>query len=92
MTTNLQIAVLDHGFVYVGHCALQPDGNLTIRFAHCLRRWGTTRGLGEIALGGPTAKTQMDLTGTVHVPASALISLIDCDPAKWDGIFGAVAA
>lgn len=23
----------------------------------CVRRWGTTRGLGEIALGGPTAKT-----------------------------------
>ena len=28
----------------------------------------------------------------VLIKATALISLIDCDPAKWDRIFGAVAA
>ena len=77
-----QIAVLTHGFVYVGHCAVQ-DGFLTITGAGNIRRWGTEKGLGQLAATGPTDKTKIDPAGTVRAPLSALIHLIDCAPAAW---------
>lgn len=79
---TLQIAVLDRGFVYVGLCRI--DGAmLTITAAQNIRRWGSDRGLGLIAKSGPTDKTKLDPAGTVHAPLTALIHLIDCDPAAW---------
>lgn len=76
------IAVLDRGFVYVGDC--EHDGEwLTITSARNIRYWGTERGLGQLALEGPTDKTKLDAVGTVRVPARAVISLIDTEAAKW---------
>lgn len=79
---KLQIAVLDRGFVYVGQCA-QGESGLTITGASCVRRWGTSAGLGELAMKGPQPNTKLDLAGTVHAPMSSVIHLIDCDPAAW---------
>lgn len=81
-TPALQIAVLDRGFIYVGHCAI-AEGFLTITEARCIRRWGTTAGLGQLAAKGPQANTKLDPAGTVRAPVSALMHLIDCDPAAW---------
>lgn len=74
--TQLQIAVLDRGFVYIGRCQ-QADGFLTITQAHCIRRWGTTGGLGELATTGPQPQTRLDVAGSVRAPMTALIHLID---------------
>lgn len=79
---TLQIAVLDRGFIYVGTCAVD-DGFLTITDARCIRCWGTTAGLGQLATKGPQPATKLDATGTVRAPVSALVHLIDCDPAAW---------
>lgn len=79
---TLQIAVLDRGFVYVGTCAVD-EGFLTITDARCIRRWGTTAGLGQLATKGPQSATKLDAAGTVRAPVSALIHLIDCDPTAW---------
>lgn len=81
-TAPLQIAVLDRGFVYVGHCSLD-GGFLTVADARCVRRWGTSGGLGELAQKGPQSATKLDATGTVRAPMTALIHLIDCNPAAW---------
>ena len=76
------IAVLDRGFVYVGD--IEHDGEwCIITNARNIRYWGTERGLGQLALSGPTDKTILDNVGTVRVPARALISLIDTEAAKW---------
>lgn len=79
---KIQIAVLDRGFVYVGTCAV-ADGALTITDAICIRRWGATNGLGQLAASGPTDKTKLDPAGTVTAPVTSLIHLIDCAPAAW---------
>lgn len=79
---KLQIAVLDRGFVYVGLCQI-TDGMLTITSARCIRRWGTTAGLGQLALTGPTEKTKLDTAGTVRAPVSALMHLLDCAGSAW---------
>lgn len=73
------IAVLDRGFVYVGQCQVK-DETLTITKCRNIRRWGTTKGLGEL-VKGPLESTQVDEVGTVIAPVRALIHLIPC--AGW---------
>lgn len=82
MTSPLQIAVLDRGWVYVGRCTL-VDGMLVIDGAFNIRRWGTEAGLGELAARGPQPNTRLDSAGTVRAPVSALVHLIDCDEDGW---------
>lgn len=77
-----QIVILDRGFVLVGTVKIEGDWVETTD-ASVIRRWGTTKGLGEIALGGPTANTKLDPVGTVRSPLRALIGLVDCEPSKW---------
>jgi hypothetical protein len=81
-TPTLKIAVLDRGFVYVGLCHTE-NGALVISNAHNIRRWGTTAGLGELAIKGPQRSTELDVAGTIHAPLTALIHLIDCAPDAW---------
>ena len=72
-----QIVVLDRGWVYVGATARQDD-ELVIKDARCIRYWGTTRGLGQLADTGPTDKTKLDPVGTVVAPMRAVIHRIAC--------------
>lgn len=60
-----RIIVADRGWVFVGTCHDNSDGSVTITGARNIRRWGTTKGLGELATG-PTSSTQSDDYGTVR--------------------------
>ena len=81
----------DHFVVRASLPGIKPDDvqitvhgdTLTIENAKNVRRWGTSRGLGELAAEGPKADTRLDPTPTVTVPLRALIHLIDCEPARW---------
>jgi len=79
---GLQIAILDRGFVYVGEVTTDGDW-CVIKNAKCVRRWGTTKGLGELATKGPQSNTVLDDSGTVRAPMRALIGLIACDVSPW---------
>ncbi len=80
----IQIVVLDRGYVYIGR--VRRDSNFVhISGARNLRRWGTTKGLGEL-VHGPLANTVLDPAGTVHAPLRALISLIDVEQDAWKSI------
>lgn len=68
------IVVLDRGFVYVGQVTEQVD-RLVIRNARNIRRYGTTKGLGELR-NGPLENTVLDDCGQVIVYLRAVISLI----------------
>ena len=81
---DVKIAVLDRGFVYVGRVSYEGDF-LILSNAKNIRKWGTTKGLGEL-VNGPLAETALDTVGTVRAPMRALISLIDVVGAKWKGI------
>lgn len=84
VVTGKQIVVLDRGFVYQGDVTLAGDF-VIIENAKNVRRWGTTKGLGELAAKGPQRNTVLDDAGTVRAPSRALIHLIACDDAAWDG-------
>lgn len=81
---RLVIAVLDRGWVFVGRATESPSA-LTLQSADCIRYWGTTRGIGQLALEGPQSGTKLDPAGTVTVPRTAVIALIDASADKWPG-------
>ena len=75
-----KIVVADRGWVFLGDVYSDSNGDQLINDAKVIRNWGTTKGLGEIALTGPTSKTILDDAGTVRVPARSVVALFDC---KW---------
>ena len=80
---GLQIVVLDRGFVYIGRVVTDSEW-CYIKNAWNIRRWGTTRGLGEL-VDGPTSGTQLDHAGSVRVPLRILQHLIAVKGAGWTG-------
>ncbi len=80
--SDLSIVILDRGFVVVGHARVDGDW-IEIADASVVRRWGTTRGLGEIAMGGPTSRTELDPCGELRSPLRAVIGVIPCEAGKW---------
>ena len=79
---RMQIICCHRGFVFVGMVS-DKESEVVIRDASCIRKWGTTKGLGEIAIGGPTAKTILDPCGTVRVHPLSIVARIDCEESKW---------
>ncbi len=74
--SGTQIVVLDRGFVYIGKVEITKDF-VIIGNARNIRRWGTTKGLGEL-IGGPVKDTILDDCGTVKAPMKAVIHFIQC--------------
>jgi len=75
--------VLPRGNVLVGEFE-QVDDSCTLKNANVIRRWGTTRGLGELAENGPTENTKLDPSnGVVRFNAQAVIYTIDTDAKLW---------
>lgn len=75
-----KIVVADRGWVFLGDVYSDSNGDQLINEAKVIRIWGTTKGLGEIALTGPTPKTILDDAGTVRIPARSVVAIFDC---KW---------
>jgi hypothetical protein len=71
-----QIVVLDRGFIYVGDVTVDGDF-LRIENAKCIRKWGTSKGLGQLR-NGPTPDTVLDDAGEVVAPMRALIHFVSC--------------
>lgn len=80
-----KIVILPRGWVVVGDFSLSEDmpGWCILENAAVIRRWGTTKGLGEIATNGPTKDTILDPTPTQTFPSHAVINTIDCVAKKW---------
>ena len=72
-----QIIVVDRGFVYVGRVTI--DANFAkVTEAKNIRKWGTTKGLGELTTG-PTKETVLDTCGELLIPLRAVIHFIKCN-------------
>jgi len=58
-TGDIKIVILPRGWNMVGHFS-QEGSKCKLEKASVIRRWGTTQGLGELALKGPLADTILD--------------------------------
>lgn len=77
-----KIVVLQRGWVMVGDYYRDGD-ECTLSNSKVIRRWGTTKGLGELAKNGPTNDTILDDAGTTRFNRGAEVLAIDCEGAKW---------
>jgi hypothetical protein len=73
-----QIVVLHRGWIILGE--IQKETPTEIEFINCsvIRKWGTKKGIGEIALNGPTENTILEPCGTVLVHPLSIIMRIKC--------------
>lgn len=78
-----QIIIAERGWIYVGRVSRNGD-QVVISDTQNVRRWGTTGGLGELALEGPKEGTVLDHYGTVRIHVLAVCGAVECDAAIWD--------
>lgn len=72
-----KIVVLQRGWVAVGK--YYRDGtDCRLEDAKIIRRWGTTKGLGELALEGPLSDTKLEESGVIRFHLGAEICRMDC--------------
>jgi hypothetical protein len=74
---GFQIVVCDRGFVYSGQTVIAGE-YAVITGGKNIRKWGTTKGLGQLAESGPTGDTVLDPVGEITVPMKAVIHFIKC--------------
>lgn len=81
----LQVIVLNRGWVFVGDVSVSPSNylQLIVKNAKNIRRWGTTKGLAELAEKGPTKDTVIDDYGDVEVSVLSHMFSINCNPERW---------
>jgi len=81
----IKIAILQRGWVVIGRYQ-EEDDMCVLTDAYVIRSWGTTKGLGELALEGKQENTKLDKTGTIRFHKLTSVGLIDCDTTKWNNL------
>lgn len=81
LDSKIKIVVLQRGWVYVGRYSCDGE-ECELDDAMCIRTWGTTKGLGELA-DGPLKNTKLDFAGKVRFHRISEILTIECDEEKW---------
>ena len=79
---DIKIVILQRGWVYIGKLSTEGD-MFTLEDAYNIRRWGTTSGLGQLALEGKQEETQLDKTGKVTFHILTSVAIIDCNQEIW---------
>lgn len=82
MENDIRIVVLQRGWVAVGRYTRDGD-HAKLDKASIVRRWGTSKGLGELASSGPLANTVLDPAPTVEFHALTEVLNIRCNPETW---------
>lgn len=80
----IKIVILQRGWVMVGRFE-RNGSDCKLHNASVIRIWGTTKGLGEIALGGPIKdKTILDKChGLVEFDYLTVVAMISCQESAW---------
>lgn len=78
----IKIIILPRGWNMIGR--FSKDGqHCKLENASVIRRWGTTKGLGELAEKGPLKGTILDSCGTVEFHELTVIAMINCKESVW---------
>jgi hypothetical protein len=78
-----KIIILQRGWVMVG--ILERNGSeCKLHNASVIRTWGTSKGLGEIAMNGPTKDTKLDpCGGIVEFDYLTVVASLSVNKEKW---------
>ena len=82
---EIKIVILQRGWVYVGRYTQNNETMMCeLNQSHCIRKWGTTKGLGEIAGKGPLNDTILDKCyGVVEFDYLTVVAMIAVEESKW---------
>ena len=80
--SDIKIVILQRGWIFVGKYK-QEGMKCILTSAKNVRTWGTKKGLGELAEGGPTSATKLDDVNDVTFHLMTSIAVIDCDDKNW---------
>jgi len=80
---EIRIVILQRGWVAVGRYSKKGEYG-KLENANIIRVWGTTKGLGEIAIDGPTSKTVLDRCPNIEFHELTTIAIMDCVEEKWE--------
>jgi hypothetical protein len=77
------IVVLQRGWVAVGDLTVDGD-QCVISDASIVRRWGTTKGLGELAERGPLPNTSLDPAPSgIRCHVYSIVCTFPCNASAW---------
>lgn len=90
-----QIVILNRSWNIVGdvekngsdkcsHCNQYRDVFYTVTNGSVIRNWGTTKGLGELAMKGPLKETILDPLPLVTAHYPQVIFTVDCEKSNWN--------
>lgn len=81
-----KIVILQRGWIMIGR--LERNGSdCKLHNASVIRNWGTSKGLGELAQGGPTSKTLLDKChGVVEFDYLTVVASLSVEESKWANV------
>lgn len=82
MENDIRIVVLQRGWVAVGVYSRQGE-HAKLERASIVRRWGTEKGLGQLASDGPRPNTTLDAAPPIEFHTLTEVLNIRCNPEKW---------
>jgi len=78
-----KIVILQRGWVMIGKFE-RNGSDCKIHNAYVIRNWGTTKGLGELAIEGKKSNTKLDKCGgVVEFDYLTVVATISVDESKW---------
>jgi hypothetical protein len=80
---DIRIVVLQRGWVAVGEYS-KDGAQCKLEKAAIVRRWGTQKGLPQLATEGPLRETILDISPTIKFHELTEVLSIQCNPEKWD--------
>jgi hypothetical protein len=84
-TGDIKIVILPRGWNMIGRFS-QDGSKCKLENASVIRRWGTTKGLGELAEKGKLKDTILDPCGTVEFHELTVIATIQCREDVWTSL------
>lgn len=80
--SNIKIVVLQRGWVVIGRWS--QDGDVcSLENAYVIRTWGTSNGLGQLALEGKQPDTELDKAGHIDYHPLTAVLTINCKEDLW---------
>lgn len=82
VATKKQIVILNRGWVVIGDYSEKGD-ECTLQNASVIRKWGTTKGLGELAENGKLPDTVLDACPDIRFNKFTMVARMDVSD-KWN--------
>lgn len=79
-----RIVIVQAGFVFVGEYHIDKEANcVRLTDASNIAEYGTTLGIGQLAVRGVQPTTVLHYAGVVDIPITSVVCTLLCNPETW---------